>query len=377
MLKNVFNFKSSAAKLCFDARVRTVKADDEEEHKEQEDDAEKGKKLDNEDPDNKKAEDNAKAEESDRSDEADKATEEETPEVANAEEAEEEEKEQRVLDLAVYGEIGLEEDGEEESSKAFGKMLAEAGELDSINLSINSAGGDIFSAIAIVNQLRAKGCPIKAYVDGLAASAASVLAVEADETVMRKGSMMMIHNAWSIAVGDKATMRACMEQLEKVDETICKSYASASGNSQKDCKAMMDAETWMTDEEAVKMGFADRVEGKVKAERVNNMIVYNGMGFDLKRFHSMPKNFESLPESKDFKKPETPVRTTFSFTKKETKTDKKAIENAKAEGEQVGAEAERTRLADLDSFAEPELSDLVKAAKTDGRTNTEILPEAF
>src|SRR5258708_4629596 len=242
MLKNVFNFKSSAAKLCFDARVRTVKADDEEEHKEQEDDAEKGKKLDNEDPDNKKAEDNAKAEESDRSDEADKATEEETPEVANADD-EEETKEQRVLDLAVYGEIGLEEDGEEESSKAFGKMLAEAGELDSINLSINSAGCDIFSATAIVNQLRAKGCPIKAYVDGLAASAASVLAVEADETVMRKGSMMMIHNAWSIAVGDKATMRACMEQLEKVDETICKSYASASGNSQKDCKAMMDAET--------------------------------------------------------------------------------------------------------------------------------------
>jgi ATP-dependent Clp protease, protease subunit len=380
MANSVFNFKSSAAKLCFDARVRTVKAD-EEEQKKQEEDAEKGKKLDNEDPDNKKGDDKAKAEDdekkSDRSDEADKATEEEKgAEAAKA--AEEEEKEQRVLDLAVYGEIGLGEDGEEESSKAFGKMLAEAGDLDAINLSINSGGGDIFSAIAIRNQLRAKGCKITAYVDGLAASAASFLAVDADETVMRKDSQMMIHNAWSIAVGDKDTMKTCMEQLENVDETMCKSYASATGQSQKAIKGMMDTETWMTDEEAVEMGFADRVEGGVKAGRVNNMIVFNGMGFDIKRFNHKPKNFESLPVVADFKKPESPIRTSFSFTKKETKVDKtdpKAIEKAKADGEKAGAEAERKRLADLDSFTEPELAELVAAAKKDGRTKAEILPE--
>lgn len=371
-----FNFKSKHD-LSFSGSVRNAKLADEGE--EERKDAEKGSETGNDDPDNEKKEaEDAKAQEGDKkesvesdmkakaadeSDENDKAVPDEQDEVSAQEE-------QKILDCRVYGDIGAPaEEGGEETSAAFARMLDEAGDIDEVRMSINSAGGDVFSAIAIVNQLRAKGCRSIAYVDGLAASAASVLAISADETIMRAGAFLMIHNSWSIAIGDVETMKAAAQQLEKVDGTIAKMYARASEKEEEEIVALMAAETWMDDKEAVKEGFADRVEGTAKAQRANNKLVYNSIAFDISKFKNRPKDFDLLPKAKALPAKAKPAIARV-FVKK---PDDKALESAR----EKAVLAERKRVADLDSIDSVEVHELIAAAKADGRTKADILAEAF
>jgi ATP-dependent protease ClpP protease subunit len=374
MPAKALNLKSGS--LTFFAKVRKVKADesdDLEKEKEKEDGKTDGE-IDENDPQNQDAEDDPEKvdNDADRSDEADKTSETEEQEVSGDADPDDT---KTILDMSIYGEIGATEEDPDETSKAFAKMLADAGDIDEVNLSINSGGGDVFSAIAIVNQLRAKGAKVRAYVDGLAASAASVIAVSADETVMRAGSMLMIHNAWSMAVGDKDTMKAAATQLEKIDGTIAKLYSEESDKSPEDVAKLMDDETWMTDEEAVEMGFADRVEGKVKAERVNNKLVYNSIAFDLSKFKSKPKNFEALPKARSVKAPKKldakqPIKL---VTVTKPVMDEKQLKAKFNEG----VVAERQRNADLDELLAPETEELITQARADGRTKAQVMTEAF
>lgn len=141
-----------------------------------------------------------------------------------------------------------------------------AAELDKIkaktvHLRINSPGGDVFEARAMVAAMDRHAATFIAHIDGLAASAASFLAVNADEVEMTPGSMQMIHNAWTIAIGDRNDMTRTAALLEKIDGTIADDYAEKSGKSVDAVKKLMDDETWFTAEEAVAEGFADRVAG--------------------------------------------------------------------------------------------------------------------
>ena len=138
-----------------------------------------------------------------------------------------------------------------------------------ISLHINSPGGCVFSARAMVAAIAAHPATITAHVDGLAASAASYVAMACDKVVMQDGAMMMIHCAWSLSMGNASDMRATADLLEKVDESIVKDYARKTGLDSEAIKQMMVAETWMDSAEAVEKGFADSVatneKGKAKA----------------------------------------------------------------------------------------------------------------
>jgi ATP-dependent Clp protease protease subunit len=134
-------------------------------------------------------------------------------------------------------------------------------DVDVIHLRINSPGGDVFAGQAIAAALERHKAQVVAHIDGLAASAATAIAVAADEVVMAAGAMFMIHNAWTIAIGDKNDFIEVAALLEKVDGTLADRYAAHTGKPVAELKTLMDAETWFTAEEAVEFGFANAVEG--------------------------------------------------------------------------------------------------------------------
>lgn len=131
-----------------------------------------------------------------------------------------------------------------------------------ITLRINSPGGDVFAARAIQAAMDRHDGDITAYVDGYAASAASVIAVAADRTVMAAGSFMMIHKAWTIGIGNADDFLSTAALLEKVDGTIADTYAAKSGKDPAGYAGLMASETWFTAAEAVEDGLADEVAGE-------------------------------------------------------------------------------------------------------------------
>ena len=128
-----------------------------------------------------------------------------------------------------------------------------------IDLHINSPGGDVFEGRAIASAIAQHPSKITANVDGLAASAATTVAIAAKEVVMAQGAFMMIHNAWAIAAGNAGDLRSLADILDKIDGSLIEDYVGASGASAEQVKAWMDAETWFTAQEAVDAGLADSV----------------------------------------------------------------------------------------------------------------------
>jgi ATP-dependent protease ClpP protease subunit len=126
-----------------------------------------------------------------------------------------------------------------------------------IILRINSPGGHVFEGISIKNLLRAHKAKVTAVVDGLAASAASVIATGADETVMSPGTQMMIHCTSTIVWGNAADMRKEASVLDGLDRSLAEIYTAKAG--EKDWATLLEAETWLTADDAVEMGLADRV----------------------------------------------------------------------------------------------------------------------
>ncbi|WP_091232615.1 head maturation protease, ClpP-related [Microbacterium sp. 3J1] len=130
-----------------------------------------------------------------------------------------------------------------------------------IRLLINSPGGEVWDGLAILNALRSHPARTVAVVEGIAASAASFVAAGCDEMVMSRNSEVYIHNAIGYASGDAEVMRAAAEDLERLDRNIASIYAEKSGKSIEYWLAEMPKDRFMTAEEALESGLADRIEG--------------------------------------------------------------------------------------------------------------------
>lgn len=139
-----------------------------------------------------------------------------------------------------------------------------------IRVEINSPGGDVFDGIAIYNALRAHPAHITTRVDGLAASAASLIVQAGDHRVMLSSAQMMIHNAWGIVIGNADDHRGMADLLDQQDEVIAGIYASRSGGDKDEFRTLMADETWLTDEQAVEKGLADEVAEPDSKEQPGN-----------------------------------------------------------------------------------------------------------
>lgn len=147
------------------------------------------------------------------------------------------------------------------SAQSFKSELDGLGEIQTLNIFINSPGGDVFEALAIHNMLKRKKCLKNVYIDGLAASAASVVAMAGDRIIMPSNTMMMIHNPWTSGEGFSKDFRDIADRLDKAAESVRQTYLDKANGKieEEDLKTLLDAETWLTAQECLSYGLCDEV----------------------------------------------------------------------------------------------------------------------
>ena len=155
--------------------------------------------------------------------------------------------------IDIYGEVYADDNSVKE-------QLANMQGAKEITVNINSVGGDVFTGISIYNMLKRHKAKIIVNVDGLAASIASVIAMAGDVIRMPSNSMMMIHNAMTMVAGNANDLRSTADLLEKVTDTLMSAYLDRSDKLERnELKALLDAETWLSAEEAKELGLIDEV----------------------------------------------------------------------------------------------------------------------
>jgi len=172
------------------------------------------------------------------------------------------------LDMYIYGDV---EGGwydwwsgqyidSDTSAEHFRQELAKYPNVGQINIYINSYGGEVFEGTAIYNQLRRHPAHKTVYVDGFACSIASVIAMAGDEVVMPRNTMMMIHNMWMMATGSAAELRKAADDLDVINAAGRQAYLLKAGDklTEERLAELMDAETWLTAEQCIELGLADR-----------------------------------------------------------------------------------------------------------------------
>lgn len=168
-----------------------------------------------------------------------------------------------LADIYIYGDIEKYQIIEEDvTATTFKDELEALGEVNNINLYINSPGGNVFEGVTIYNMLQRHQAKINVHVDALAASIASVIAMAGDTIFMPNNSMMMIHNPWRLAIGNAADLRKAADDLDRIGNSVKQSYLDKTGDklTEEKLQEMLDAETWLSADEAYEFGLCDVVE---------------------------------------------------------------------------------------------------------------------
>lgn len=198
-------------------------------------------------------------------------------------------------ELTLYGEIANETWwGDEVTPKEFKADLDALGDINTLNIYINSPGGDVFAGQAIHSMLKRHKAHKNIYIDGLAASIASVVVMAGDTIFMPKNAMMMIHNPWTWGIGNAAEFRKLAEDLDKVRESLIAAYEGRSALTRDEIIEIMDSETWLTADECLEYGFCDVVEKeKQMAASIDKTL--------LMRYKNTPRELLVKPKPDDKK----------------------------------------------------------------------------
>lgn len=185
-------------------------------------------------------------------------------------------------EIDIYDEIGF----WGINARDFKARLKDAGD---VVLNINSPGGDVFDGIAMFNDLVAHKGNVTVNVTGIAASIASIIAMGGNEINIAPNAFFMVHNAWTIGVGNRHDFNELSGTLAKIDDALARTYAARTGGGIKSIKAMMDAETWLTAKEAKEAGFATAISGGGDAKAK----------FDLSVFGEVPSALLWAPDDNE------------------------------------------------------------------------------
>jgi ATP-dependent protease ClpP protease subunit len=170
-------------------------------------------------------------------------------------------------EIIIYAGIGQDfwDDGSMISAKNFSDELKKIdASVNEIVVRINSPGGDVFDGMAIYNRLKQHKAKKTVYIDGLAASIASIIALAGDDIFIGEGALYMIHLPWTFAYGNRMELDNTVNRLMDVEEQITGIYAKKTGLDRSEIKALLEAETWMDAEEAIEKGFVtSKVEDSV------------------------------------------------------------------------------------------------------------------
>ena len=272
------------------------------------------------------------------------------------------EKTEQTATITIYGDIcswAWEEFGEM-SAQILSKQLEALGDVNEINVYINSYGGEVAEGLAIYNALRRHKAKVRTFCDGFACSIASVIFMAGDERIMNEASLLMIHNAWTWANGNAAELRKQADDLDKITQASIEAYKAHSSLSEDEIKALMDAETWILPSEALEYGFATTVD---KTEKANTSQNAKAKLFGIVRAYQ--KNQESDEESEDTpdddeqENPEdNPDNTTDDESEDETKTD-----DSEEDDPEKTADDETEEDSEEDSEDDSDANDEEKAAQ--------------
>jgi ATP-dependent protease ClpP protease subunit len=183
-------------------------------------------------------------------------------------------------EILIYDEIGM----FGVSAEAFKKEV-DALDVATIDVRLNTPGGSVWDGVAIYNSLVSHKAKIITWVDSLAASAGSLIAMAGDVRMIAENAFLMIHEPWTVAVGNSGEFRSVANRLDKLTTSYVKTYAGASGLHNQQVLTMMEAETWLDAEEAVKLGFADE-EFNIAGEDKN--FTTSGR-YDLSKYKNVPQ----------------------------------------------------------------------------------------
>ena len=297
-------------------------------------------------------------------------------------------------ELLLYGEISdASWYGDEVTPKKFADDLAACGGKD-LTVRVNSPGGDVFAAQAIYNQLKAYTGKVTVKIDGMCASAATVIACAGETVIMPSNTIYMIHNPKSAMLGyyDAVQLGKVSDRLASVKQTIVNVYMGRVGNvlSEVQVKHKMDAEEWMTADKAKEYGFVDEITDEIPIENrwEDNLLIVNSVFCKLDRFENVADLRAILPEKK--KRSDTimgmtatevlaAIKNLLMGENKEVQTQEAQQDTSAQNAQDVLAAAvaeERARMAALDALknGNPAVDSIVEAAKTNGATAESVKP---
>lgn len=169
-------------------------------------------------------------------------------------------------EIFIYSDIGYDWWEGKSTAQLFAEELKNLGDVSSIDLHINSNGGDVFDGQAIHTLIKNHKGFVTAYIDGLAASIATVIAMGADKVIMPKNAMMMIHNAWTGLYGNANDLRKMADDLDHINDTIVHTYLAKVKDKTDEAtiRDLMNKESWLNAEECLSLGLCDEVSEPVK-----------------------------------------------------------------------------------------------------------------
>ena len=169
-------------------------------------------------------------------------------------------------EIFIYSDIGYDWWEDKSTAQLFAEELKNLGDISSIDLHINSNGGDVFDGQAIHSLIKNHKGFVTAYIDGLAASIATVIAMGADKVIMPKNAMMMIHNAWTGLYGNANDLRKMADDLDHINDTIVNTYLAKVKDKTDEAtiRDLMNKESWLNAEECLSLGLCDEVSEPVK-----------------------------------------------------------------------------------------------------------------
>lgn len=278
-------------------------------------------------------------------------------------------------ELLIYGDIG--EWYGDVSSSEFAAQLSDHKDKE-LDVYINSGGGSVFTASAILSQLKRHPKSVTVHIDGLAASAASFIAMAGDKVYMPANAMMFIHNPLTYASGYASDMRKTADDLDRIREAIISAYEEKTKLNREKIIELMDAETWLTAEQAVELGFADEItaarEYAASISGVN--MTLNGASFDLSRFGKIPTQFlkhsknEAHDNASTIEEPVNQPEGSITMDLEKLKADHPELYNQVFNaGIEQGVNNERARLKEIDNLGVKSHGALVNKAKYEEPVN--------
>ena len=243
-------------------------------------------------------------------------------------------------ELMLYGDIAESFWGDTISAKEVTEYLADL-DVENINVYINSNGGVVDTAIAINNALRRHKAKVTVNIDGIAASAATLITCAGDTVKMPKNALFMIHNPLTIAMGDSEEMRKQADVLEKYKNSIMETYLQKVNIDKEKLSELMDNESWLSAEEALEYGFIDEIIENTDIQVVENKVISNNMVFNMAEF----KNFNVDKNIKNNGKGSE------KMTREEIKNQYPDIyAEIISEGKEIGIKEERTRIQEIENL---------------------------